>query len=239
MECGKVLRLQARHCLNLQYFLFLFFLRPLLPTRKLQNRNEFPPGKPNKRNRLFLLGSFESNILWNTTYFGARPLGTFIPGSWRIAARITSLQYFLFGALTRKKIPLLTALPGSSIKIIRDLRKPHAAFVCLHAFVIVAFQLFNMPSSEIMHEFRSGRFSKSLGLSASVSSLSPPFPPTSLFRARPISRWKRLLRRQTSNQIHGSFVFYDDTYLALSDILQLILTAQKTSIQYVFEFFPS
>ena len=123
-----------------------FCLRPLLPTRKLQNRNEFPPGKPNKRNRLFLLGSFESNIslLWNTTYFGARPLVTFIPGSWRIAARITSLQYFLFGALTRKKIPLLTALPGSSIKIIRDLRKPHAAFVYLHAFVIAAFQLFNI-----------------------------------------------------------------------------------------------
>ena len=67
-----------------------------------------------------------------------------IPGSWRIAARITSLQYFLLGALTRKKIPLLTALPGSSIKIIRDLRKPHAAFVCLHAFVIAAFQFFNM-----------------------------------------------------------------------------------------------
>ena len=58
--------------------LFISFCpRPLLPTRKLQNRNEFPPGKPNKRNRLFLLGSFESNILWNTTYFGARRLGTF------------------------------------------------------------------------------------------------------------------------------------------------------------------
>ena len=125
--------------------LFISFCpRPLLPTRKLQNRNEFPPGKPNKRNRLFLLGSFESNILWNTMYFGARRLGTFISGSWRIAARITSLQYFLLGALTRKKIPLLTVLPGSSIKIIRDLRKPHAAFVCLHAFVIAAFQLFNI-----------------------------------------------------------------------------------------------
>ena len=102
-----------------------FCLRPLLPTRKLQNRNEFPPGKPNKRNRLFPLGSFESNILWNTTYFRARRLGTFIPGSWRIAARITSLQYFLFGALTRKMIHLLTytslPVPGSSIKIIRDL----------------------------------------------------------------------------------------------------------------------
>ena len=106
-----------------------FCLRPLLPTRKLQNKNEFPPVKPNKRNRLFPLGSFESNILWNTTYFRARRLGTFIPGSWRIAARITSLQYFLFGALTRKKTPLLTALPGSSIKIIK-------IFVCSHAFVI-------------------------------------------------------------------------------------------------------
>ena len=31
--------------------------------------------------------------------------------------------------------------------------------------------------------------------SASVSFLSPPLPPTSLFYARPISRWKRLLRR--------------------------------------------
>ena len=126
-----------------------FCLRPLLPTRKLQNRNEFPPGKPNKRNRLFPLGSFESNKLWNTTYFRARRLGTFIPGSWRIAARIMSLQYFLFGALTRKKIPLLTALPGSSIKIIRDLRKPHAALnlfecFCLNAFVIAAFQLVNI-----------------------------------------------------------------------------------------------
>ena len=173
-----------------------FCLRPLLPTRKLQNkqnRNELPPGKPNKRNRLFPLGSFESNILWNTTCFRARRLGTFIPGSWRIAARITSLQYFLFGALTRKKILLLTALPDSSIKIIRDLRKPHAAFVCLHAFVIAAFQLFNI--CKIMHEFRSGRFSKSRGLSASVSSLSPPLPSTSLFRARPISRWKRLHRQ--------------------------------------------
>ena len=137
-----------------------FCLRPLLPTRKLQNRNEFPPGKPNKRNRLFPLGSFESNILWNTTYFRACRLGTFIPGSWRIAARIMLLQYFLFGALTRKKIPLLTALPGSSIKIIRDLRKPHAAFVCL-------FECFcnrrlsvgqYMSSSEIMHEFEVGGF---------------------------------------------------------------------------------
>ena len=44
-----------------------FCLRPLAPTRKLQNRNEFPPGKPNKRNRLFPLRSFESNILWNAT----------------------------------------------------------------------------------------------------------------------------------------------------------------------------
>ena len=124
--------------------LSISFCLRLLPTRKLQNRNEFSPGKPNKRNRLFPLGSFESNILWNTTYFRARRLGTFIPGSWRIAARITSLQYLLFGALTRKKLPLLTTLPGSSTKIIRDLRKPNAAFVCLHAFVIAAFQLFNI-----------------------------------------------------------------------------------------------
>ena len=98
----------------------------------------------NRTKCLFPLGSFESNILWNPTCFRACRLGTFIPGSWRIATRITSLQLFLFGALTRKKIPLLTALPSSSIKIIRDLRKPHAAFVCLHAFVIAAFQLFNV-----------------------------------------------------------------------------------------------
>ena len=63
--------------------------------------------------------------------------------------------------------------------------------LCNRRFLVVPY----MSSSEIMHEFRSGRFSKSRGLSASVSSLSPPLPPTSLFRARPISRWKRLLRR--------------------------------------------
>ena len=168
-----------------------FCLRPLLPTRKLQNRHEFPPGKPNKRNRLFPLGSFESNILWNTTYFGNLYSRFLADSSENNVDTVLSFRRFI---LTRKKIPFLTALFGSSIKIIRDLRKPHAAVVCLHAFVIAAFQLFNMSSSEIIHEFRSGRFSKSRGLSASVSSLSPPLPPTSLFRARPISRWKRLLR---------------------------------------------
>ena len=71
-----------------------FCLGPLTPTRKLQNRNEFPPGKPNKRNRLFSLGSFKSNILWNATYFRARHLGTFIPGSWRIHVAVLSFQHF-------------------------------------------------------------------------------------------------------------------------------------------------
>ena len=91
-----------------------FCLRPLAPTRKLQNRNEFPPGKPNKRNRLFPLGSFEGNILWDAY----KRLGTFIPGSWRIAARKTSLQSFLFGALNTfsdKKISQFSRLiPGPS-----------------------------------------------------------------------------------------------------------------------------
>ena len=120
MECDKVLRLLASHAVVFRGLVFntssptlfefavlfiSFCLRPLTPTRKLQNRNKFPPGKP-KRNRLFPLGSFESNILWNTAYFRARHLGTFIPGSWWIAARITLLQYFLFSTLNKNLLLL-------------------------------------------------------------------------------------------------------------------------------------
>ena len=143
------------HRLNLQYqepitsdrllaVLFISFcLRPLAPTRKLQNRNEFHPGKPNKRNRLFSLGSFESNILWNATYFRTRRLGSFISGSWFIAARIMSLQSFLFGALNKfseKKISLLTA------KVTQPSPEKTTCSLCLFtcAFVIAAFQLVNI-----------------------------------------------------------------------------------------------
>ena len=91
-----------------------FCLMPLAPMRKPQNRNEFAPGKPNKRNRLFPLGCFESNMLWNAKYFRARRLGTFIPGSWRVAARITSLQYFLFALnkCSEKRYPCLPRYPA-------------------------------------------------------------------------------------------------------------------------------
>ena len=144
MECGKVLRLQARHCLNLQYFLFHF-----VRDHSFQLGSYKTETNSLQENRTREIAYFFS-VLLKATYFGIQRTlelavwEPFISGSWRIAARITSLQYFLLGALTRKKIPLLTVLPGSSIKIIRDLRKPHAAFVCLHAFVIAAFQLFNI-----------------------------------------------------------------------------------------------
>ena len=119
-RCVTILKTAARETtasptlFKFAVLLISFCLMPLAPTRKLQNRNEFAPGKPNKRNRLFPLGCFESNMLWNAKYFRARRLGTFIPGSWRIAARITSLQYFLFALnkFSEERYPCLPRYPA-------------------------------------------------------------------------------------------------------------------------------
>ena len=95
----------------------------------------------------------------------------------------------------KQNISLLTALPGRF--------KPHASFVCLHGFVTAAFQFVN-----ICHRVKSfvnskvgGFQNRGVCLQAFPFSLIPPPPPhpphthTALFCVRPISRWKRLLRR--------------------------------------------